>query len=106
MAAPGKGARHFLNHFSVTTFASFGPESLVFADIPGGNGIDLEGFDVADLVFEVESFQLEIVEPDANGNGGSTEASVTGILRFRSADIFTDGFETGDLTAWSSIGGR
>ena len=91
---------------SVTTSGSIGPESLVFADVPGGNGIDLEGFDVADLVFEVETFHLEIIEPDPNGNGGSTEASMTGVLRFRAAEIFTDGFETDDLTAWSSIGAR
>ncbi|MEO1088573.1 MAG: hypothetical protein AAFY88_30435 [Acidobacteriota bacterium] len=78
-------------------------ESSVFGDIPGGNGIDLEGFDVTDIIFKVTSFTLESPGSDPNGDGIWTEYLLIGTVTIQSGDIFADGFESGDLSAWSGV---
>ncbi|MEM1181679.1 MAG: hypothetical protein AAGM22_25270 [Acidobacteriota bacterium] len=77
-------------------------ESSIFADVPGGNGIDLQGFDVTDVVLQVDSFTVDIQDPGPGASGG-TETLLHGTLIFQSGDIFSDDFESGDLSMWSAV---
>ncbi|MEM1178740.1 MAG: hypothetical protein AAGM22_10375 [Acidobacteriota bacterium] len=78
-----------------------GPESSVLGGAPSTNGIDLEGFEIVEVLFTVISLSIQTNQMD--GGNFFTDYSIRGTLSFRFPDIFADGFESGDVSAWDAL---
>ena len=79
-------------------------ESFYFAELPGGNGIDLQGVEIDALGFRYDHLEIHTPGSDPNNDGNWTDIvfDVT-FLVFEPGGFFGDGFESGDTSAWSLV---